>query len=51
MLNSFRLLLAGTLVLGAVTLAHAQSSTWKIDPAHSATGFTVRHMRTSANHR
>jgi polyisoprenoid-binding protein YceI len=50
MLISFRTLLAGALALGTVTLAHAQSSTWKIDPAHSAAGFTVRHMGLSNVH-
>jgi polyisoprenoid-binding protein YceI len=50
MLISFRTLLAGALALGTVTLAHAQSSTWKIDPAHSAAEFTVRHMGLSNVH-
>jgi polyisoprenoid-binding protein YceI len=50
MLIPFRTLLAGALALGTVTLAHAQSSTWKIDPAHSAAEFTVRHMGLSNVH-
>jgi polyisoprenoid-binding protein YceI len=50
MLISLRTLLAGALALGTVTLAHAQSSTWKIDPAHSAAEFTVRHMGLSNVH-
>jgi polyisoprenoid-binding protein YceI len=50
MLIPFRTLLAGALAFGTVTLAHAQSSTWKIDPAHSAAEFTVRHMGLSNVH-
>jgi polyisoprenoid-binding protein YceI len=46
----FRILLAGALVLSCVPLALAQSSTWKIDPNHSAAGFTVRHMGISNVH-
>jgi polyisoprenoid-binding protein YceI len=30
--------------LATVTIAQAQTSTWKIDPAHSAANFTVKHM-------
>lgn len=44
MLSPFRTLLAGALVVSSAPLALAQSSTWKIDPNHSAAGFTVRHM-------
>jgi polyisoprenoid-binding protein YceI len=52
MLSPFRTLLAGALLAGSVPLALAQSSpsTWKIDPNHSAAGFTVRHMGISNVH-
>jgi polyisoprenoid-binding protein YceI len=50
MLNSVRTLVVNTLILSAVTLAHAQSSTWKIDPNHSAAEFTVRHLGISNVH-
>jgi polyisoprenoid-binding protein YceI len=36
--------IAGTLLLALSALAHAQVTTWKIDPAHSQAGFTIRHM-------
>jgi polyisoprenoid-binding protein YceI len=39
-----RTAIAGTLLLALSTLAHAQVTTWKIDPAHSQAGFTIRHM-------
>ena len=50
MLKPFRILLAGALVLSCVPLVLAQSSTWKIDPNHSAASFTVRHMGISNVH-
>lgn len=34
----------------AATPAHGQSSTWKIDPAHSAANFTIRHLGISNVH-
>jgi polyisoprenoid-binding protein YceI len=50
MLSPFRTLLAGALLASSAPLALAQSSTWKIDPNHSAAGFTVRHMGISNVH-
>ena len=38
------------LLAGAATQAQAQLSTWKIDPAHSAANFTVRHLGISNVH-
>lgn len=38
------------LIAAAATLAQAQTSTWKIDPAHSAANFSVRHMGISNVH-
>jgi polyisoprenoid-binding protein YceI len=49
MSRSFGLLLPVVLA-GAATLAQAQTSTWKIDPAHSAANFTVRHLGISNVH-
>jgi polyisoprenoid-binding protein YceI len=49
MSRSFGLLLSVVLA-GAATLAQAQTSTWKIDPAHSAANFTVRHLGISNVH-
>ena len=43
-LRSSALLLAATLAAGA---AHAQVSTWKIDPAHSGVEFQIRHLGVS----
>lgn len=40
--------IAGLLV--ASVFAHAQASTWKIDPAHSSVQFRVRHMGVSNVH-
>jgi polyisoprenoid-binding protein YceI len=41
----FRTKLALSLaVLALAVAAHAQSTTWAIDPAHSTAAFTVRHM-------
>ncbi len=42
-------LVTGILALAA-PLALAQTSTWKIDPAHSEVDFTVRHMSVSNIH-
>lgn len=50
MLISVRTVLTSVLALSAATLAHAQSSTWKIDPAHSAAEFSIRHMGISNVH-
>jgi len=51
MLSPFRTLLAGALLVSGAPLALGQSSTtWKIDPNHSAAGFTVRHMGISNVH-
>ena len=50
MLTPLRRFLATTLVVSAAALAHAQSSTWKIDPAHSAAEFSIRHMGLSNVH-
>jgi polyisoprenoid-binding protein YceI len=50
MLSPLRILLAGTLLVSSLLPALAQSSTWKIDPNHSAAGFTVRHMGISNVH-
>lgn len=50
MLIPIRTLLASSLLLSATLLAHAQSSTWKIDPAHSAAEFSIRHMGLSNVH-
>jgi polyisoprenoid-binding protein YceI len=38
------------LVIAGATLAPAQTSTWKIDPAHSAADFSVKHMGISNVH-
>ena len=46
----FRWTFLPVLLVGAATLAHAQSSTWKIDPAHSAANFSVRHLGISNVH-
>ncbi len=46
----FRSNLLLVLLAGAAALAHAQSSTWKIDPAHSAANFSVRHLGISNVH-
>jgi polyisoprenoid-binding protein YceI len=42
-------ILAAIVVAGA-SLAQAQTSTWKIDPAHSAADFSVKHMGISNVH-
>lgn len=49
-MRSLTAVLTTILVLGSAAGAHAQSSTWKIDPAHSAANFTVRHMGISNVH-
>ena len=41
---------AAALLLGIGTLAHAQSTALKIDPAHSAAEFSIRHMGLSNVH-
>jgi polyisoprenoid-binding protein YceI len=38
------------LLAGMATVGHAQSSSWKIDPAHSAANFSVRHLGISNVH-
>jgi polyisoprenoid-binding protein YceI len=45
-----RLALATSILALVAPLALAQSSTWKIDPAHSEVDFTVRHMSVSNVH-
>ena len=50
MLSIFRAFFACALVLISLSPAHAESSTWKIDPDHSAASFTVRHMGLSNVH-
>jgi polyisoprenoid-binding protein YceI len=49
-LTHARTLLAGTALLALSTLAHAQATTWKIDPAHSQAEFVIRHMGISNVH-
>lgn len=39
-----------TLMLGGTALAQSQSTTWKIDPAHSAAEFSIRHLGISNVH-
>jgi polyisoprenoid-binding protein YceI len=39
-----RLALAATLVAGLAVPSPAATATWQIDPAHTAAGFSVRHM-------
>jgi polyisoprenoid-binding protein YceI len=50
MLKTIRTFLSCALVVCSVPLALAQTSTWKIDPTHSAASFTVRHMGISNVH-
>ncbi len=38
------------LVAGTATLANAQATNWKIDPAHSAADFSIRHLGLSNVH-
>ena len=44
-----RMLLALTLA-GTMVSAHAQTSTWTIDPAHSSVNFEIVHMGVSHVH-
>jgi polyisoprenoid-binding protein YceI len=37
-------LFAATLIAASAAVAGAQTTTWKIDPAHSQAAFTIRHM-------
>ncbi|MGA9720017.1 MAG: YceI family protein [Acidobacteriaceae bacterium] len=46
----FRSTFLPVFLVGTATLAPAQSSTWKIDPAHSAANFSVRHLGISNVH-
>jgi polyisoprenoid-binding protein YceI len=46
----FRWNLLPLLLAGMATVGHAQSSSWKIDPAHSAANFSVRHLGISNVH-
>ena len=46
----FRWNLLPLLLAGIATVGHAQSSSWKIDPAHSAANFSVRHLGISNVH-
>jgi polyisoprenoid-binding protein YceI len=45
-----RLAVSTSLALTLSALAHAQASTWKIDPAHAAAEFSIRHMGLSNVH-
>lgn len=47
--STMKAILAGVVLAGA-TLAQAQTSTWKIDPAHSSADFSVKHMGISNVH-
>lgn len=47
--SATKAILAALIVAGA-TLTQAQTSTWKIDPAHSSADFTVKHMGISNVH-
>lgn len=49
MKNRFLALAAATLAFVGGTL-HAQTSTWKIDPAHSSVNFVIRHLGVSNVH-
>jgi polyisoprenoid-binding protein YceI len=46
--NFASIVIAGAIAIA--TAAHAQSSTWKFDPAHSAANFTIRHLGISNVH-
>ncbi|MFL6302995.1 MAG: YceI family protein [Candidatus Sulfotelmatobacter sp.] len=48
--NLLPLVLAAAVIVASPMLGHAQSPTWKIDPAHSAANFTVRHLGISNVH-
>jgi polyisoprenoid-binding protein YceI len=49
-LTHARTLLTGAALLALSTLANAQATTWKIDPAHSQAEFVIRHMGISNVH-
>ena len=49
-MRSLTTVLTTVLILGSAAAARAQTSTWKIDPAHSAANFTVRHLGISNVH-
>jgi polyisoprenoid-binding protein YceI len=49
-MSHLRLRFLPVLLAGAATLGYAQSSTWKIDPAHSSANFSVRHLGISNVH-
>jgi polyisoprenoid-binding protein YceI len=44
------IVLAAAVIVGSPMLGHAQATAWKIDPAHSAANFTVRHLGISNVH-
>ena len=50
MKRSLTAVLSTVVLLGSTAALHAQASSWKIDPAHSAANFTVRHMGISNVH-
>ncbi|HEX3472503.1 MAG TPA: YceI family protein [Silvibacterium sp.] len=43
-IKRFSPLFAATLIVASAVLAAAQTTSWKIDPAHSQAAFTIRHM-------
>jgi polyisoprenoid-binding protein YceI len=45
-----RLAVSSSLALTLTCFAHAQASTWKIDPQHAAAEFSIRHMGLSNVH-
>jgi polyisoprenoid-binding protein YceI len=45
-----RLVFSSSLALTLTVFAYAQASTWKIDPAHAAAEFSIRHMGLSNVH-
>lgn len=50
MIRSLGLLFASAIVFSSMPPAHAQTSTWKIDPNHSAANFSIRHLGISNVH-
>jgi polyisoprenoid-binding protein YceI len=50
MKRSLTVVLSTVVLLGSTAAVHAQASSWKIDPAHTAANFTVRHMGISNVH-
>lgn len=48
--NLLPFVLATAVIVASPMLGYAQSPTWKIDPAHSAANFTVRHLGISNVH-